>query len=58
MSFIFLPIMAGIFFTYPDEIFKTDFEIDKISILLAKDDIAAKDKRDSQIFDDAFVSDI
>ncbi len=50
--------MAGIFFTYPDEIFKTDFEIDKISILLAKDDIAAKDKRDSQIFDDAFVSDI
>ena len=47
MSLIFLPIMAGIFLTLPDKIFKNDIQIDKMSILLAKDDIAAKDKRDS-----------
>jgi hypothetical protein len=41
MSLIFLPIIAGIFFTLPDEIFKNDHEIDKMSIVLAKDDVAA-----------------
>ncbi len=39
--------MAGIFVTLSDEIFKTDSEIDKTSIVLAKDDIEAKDYRDS-----------
>ncbi len=58
MSLIFLPIMAGIFFTIPDEIFKNDNEIDKMSIVLAKDDIAAKGKKNSLILDDAFESDI
>ncbi len=47
MSLIFLPIMAGIFLTFPDEIFKNDNEIDKMSIVLAKDDIAAKGKKNS-----------
>ena len=41
MSLIFLPIMAGIFLTLPDEIFKNDNEIGKMSIVLAKDDVAA-----------------
>ena len=58
MSLIFLPIMAGIFLTFPDEIFKNDNEIDKMSIVLAKDDIAAKKKKNSLILDDAFESDI
>jgi hypothetical protein len=58
MSLIFLPIMAGLFVTCPDEIFKNDNEIDKMSIELAKDDIAAKGKKNSFIFDDAFESDI
>ena len=58
MSLIFLPIMAGIFLTLPDEIFKNDHEIDKMSIVLAKDDVAAieKGKRNSLILDDAFES--
>ncbi len=42
MSLIFLPIMAGLFLAFPDEIFKNDNQIYKISIVLAKDDIAAK----------------
>jgi hypothetical protein len=41
MSLIFLPIMAGIFFIFPDKIFRNDHEIDKMSIVLAKDDVAA-----------------
>ena len=44
MSLIFLPIMAGIFLKFPDEIFKNDNEIDKMSIVLAKDDVAAIEK--------------
>ena len=58
MSLIFLPIMAGIFLTLPDEIFKNDNEIGKMSIVLAKDDVAAieKGKRNSLILDDAFES--
>ncbi len=47
MSLIFLPIMAGIFLTLPDKIFKNDNQIDKMSIVLAKDDIAAKGKKNS-----------
>ncbi len=58
MSLIFLPIMAGIFLTFPDKIFKKDNEIHKISIVLAKDDIAAKEKKNPLILDDAFESDI
>ena len=59
MSLIFLPIMAGIFLTFPEKIFKNDHEIDKMSIVLAKDDVAAieKGKRNSLIFDDAFELD-
>ncbi len=59
MSLIFLPIVAGIFLTFPDKIFKNDHEIDKMSIVLAKDDLAAieKGKRNSLILDDAFQSD-
>ena len=59
MSIIFFPIMAGIFLTFPDEIFKNDNEIGKMSIVLAKDDVAAieKGKRNSLIFDDAFELD-
>jgi hypothetical protein len=51
--------MSGIFLTLPDEIFKNDHEIDKMSIVLAKDDVAAieKGKRNSLISDDAFESD-
>ena len=41
MSLIFLPVLAGIFLTFPDEIFKNDHEIDKMSIVFAKDDLAA-----------------
>jgi hypothetical protein len=41
MSLIFLPILAAIFLTFPDKIFKNDHEIDKMSIVLAKDDVAA-----------------
>jgi hypothetical protein len=58
MSLIFLPIMAGIFLKFPDKIFKNDNQIEKTSILLAKDDIAAKGKKNSLILDDAFESDI
>ena len=58
MSLIFLPTLAGIFLTLPDEIFKNDNEIDKMSIELAKDDITAKGKKNSLILDDAFESDI
>ena len=58
MSLIFLPIMAGMFLKFPDEIFKNDNEIDKMSIVLAGDDIAAKDKKNSLILDDAFESEI
>ena len=58
MSLIFLPIGAGIFLTLPDKIFKNDSQIDKMSILLAKDDIAAKGKKNSLILDDAFESNI
>ncbi len=58
MSLIFLPLMAGLFVTLPDEIFKNDNEVDKISIVLAIDDIAAKGKKNSLILDDAFESDI
>ena len=58
MSLIFLPIMAGIFVIFPDEIFKNDNEIDKMSLVLAKDDIDAKGKKNSLILDDAFESDI
>ena len=56
MSLIFLPVLAGIFLTFPDEIFKNDHEIDKMSIVFAKDDVAAteKGKRNSLILDDAF----
>jgi hypothetical protein len=50
--------MAGIFLTFSDKIFKNDNEIDKMSIVLAKDDIAAKKKKNSLILDDAFESDI
>ena len=60
MSLIFLPIMAGIFLIVPDEIFKNVNEIDKTSIVLAKDDLATieKGKRNSLILEDAFESDI
>ncbi len=58
MSLIFLPIFAGIFLSLPDKIFKNDNEIDKTTIVLAKDEIAAKDKKNSLILDDAFESDI
>ncbi len=60
MSLIFLPIMAGIFLIVPDEIFKNLNEIDKTSIVLAKDDLATieKGKRNSLILEDAFESDI
>ena len=54
MSLIFLPLMAGLFVALPDKIFKNDNEVDKISIVLAKDDIAAKGKKNSLILDDAF----
>ncbi len=47
MSLIFLPIMAGIFLASPDEIFKNENEIDMVSIVLAKDDIAAKGNKNS-----------
>ncbi len=47
MSLIFLPIMAGIFATFPDKIFKNDLEIDKMSIVLAKDDLAEKGNKNS-----------
>ncbi len=46
------------FLKFPDEIFKNDNEIDKMSIVLAGDDIAAKDKKNSLILDDAFESEI
>ncbi len=59
MSLIFLPIMAGMFLTFPDKIFKNNQKIDKMSIVLAKDDVAAIEKgnRSSLILDDAFKSD-
>ena len=41
MSLIILPIMALIFTTLPDEIFKNDHEIEKMSIVFAKDDVTA-----------------
>jgi hypothetical protein len=53
MSLIFLPIMAGIFLTFPDEIFKNDNEIDEMSIVLTKDYIAAKGEKNSLILEDA-----
>jgi hypothetical protein len=57
MSLILLPIMAVVFFTLPDGIFKNDNKIDKMSIVLAKDDIAAKGKKNSLILGDAFQID-
>ena len=44
MSLIFLPIMAGIFLTLPDKIFKDDLRIVGATLAIAEDDLAANEK--------------
>jgi hypothetical protein len=44
MSLIILPIMALIFTTLPDEIFKNDLRIIGATLVLAEDDVAANEK--------------
>ena len=44
MSLIILPIMAVIFTTLPDEIFKDDINFVGTTLVIAEDDVAANEK--------------
>ncbi len=43
MSLIILPILALIFTTLPDEIFKDDLKIVGATLVIAEDDVAANE---------------
>ena len=60
MSLIILPIMALIFTTLPDEIFKEDIKIVGMTLVIAEDDVAAnkKVKKNSSSLENAFESDL
>ncbi len=44
MSLIILPILAFIFTTIPDEIFKDDLKIVGATLVIAEDDVGANEK--------------
>jgi hypothetical protein len=56
MSLIILPIMALIFTTLPDEIFKDDLKIVGATLVIAEDDVAANErvKKNSSNSENAF----
>ncbi len=60
MSLIILPILALIFTTLPDEIFKDDLKIVGTTLVIAEDDVAANEKvkKNSSNLENAFESDL
>ena len=60
MSLIILPIMALIFTTLPDEIFKGDIKIVGTTLVIAEGDVAANEKvkKNSSNLENAFKSDL
>ena len=60
MSLIILPIMALNFTTLPDEIFKEDLKIVETTLVIAEDEVAAREKvkKNSLNSENAFKSDL